>query len=271
MAPMTLVAAAQIDVAFADKAKNLATIRDRIHEAVARGVKLVCFPECAVSGYAFESVEHAREVAEPVPGPATEAIAAAGAWTVVGMLERAGERVYNSAVLAGPGGVAHVYRKLHLPFLGVDRFAAPGDRALAATETPAGRVGLNICYDGSFPETGRLLKLAGAQLIVLPTNWPEQARLSIQHQSIVRAFENHVNYVAVNRVGSEGGFRFPGGSRIVDFTGRVLAEAGEEAALLVADLDLAGADRNRLVFVPGRYEIDRLAHRRTDMYGPLSR
>jgi predicted amidohydrolase len=129
---------------------------------------------------------------------------------------------------------------------------------------------MSICYDGSFPETTRVLKLRGAQLVILPTNWPEQAAVSIRHQSIMRAFENHVNYVSVNRVGSEGGFRFPGGSKIVDSMGRVLAEAGETPTMLFADLDLPGADVNRVVNVPGRYELDRIAHRRPDMYGPIT-
>ncbi len=265
-----LVAAWQIDVAFADKAKNLAAIRDHTREAASRGAQLVCFPECALTGYAFETREDALKLAEPIPGPSTEALAALGPWIIAGLLERAGDRLYNSAVLVGPRTLA-VYRKLHLPCLGVDRHADPGDLPLAPVETPLGRIGLNICYDGSFPETGRVLKLAGAQLIVLPTNWPEQARLSIEHQSIVRAYENHVNYVAVNRVGSEGGFRFPGGSRIVDCKGRVIAVAGESPVMLHAELDLPGADQNRVVNVPGRYEIDRIAHRRPDMYGPITR
>src|SRR6185295_1392716 len=105
-------------------------------------------------------------------------------------------------------------RKLHLPFLGCDRFATPGDLPLAVAETRLGRIGLAICYDGSFPETARVLKLNGAQLVALPTNWPEQATVSRQFQSIVRAFENHVNYAACNRIGHEGGFHFPGGSQV---------------------------------------------------------
>jgi predicted amidohydrolase len=165
--------------------------------------------------------------------------------------------------------VALHYRKLHLPFLGCDRFAAPGDLPLAVADTPLGRIGLSICYDGSFPESARVLKLRGAQLIVLPTNWPEAATISRAYQSIVRAFENHVHYAACNRVGSEGGFRFPGDSKIVDCTGRVVAQSGDGEALLLAELDLPAADVNRIVNVPGKYELDRIAHRRPEHYGAI--
>jgi predicted amidohydrolase len=77
--------------------------------------------------------------------------------------------------------------------------------------------------------------------------------------------------VVADRVGEERGFRFSGHSQIVDFTGKVHAEAGEtEEIILFADLDLAGADRNRVVRVPGEWEFDRIAARRPEMYGPIT-
>jgi predicted amidohydrolase len=218
-------------------------------------------------------VEAARRVAIAAPGPVTAELqklcVASGVHLVVGTVERAGERVFNTALLIGPDGLLLEYRKLHLPFLGCDRFVAPGDLPLAVAETPLGRIGLSICYDGSFPESARVLKLRGAQLVVLPTNWPAQATVSRTHQSIVRAFENHVNYAACNRVGREGGFEFPGGSQVVDFDGRVVAQGGAREELLFADLDLPAADHNRIVNVPGQYELDRIEHRRPDAYGAI--
>src|SRR5262249_23714859 len=220
--------------------------------------------------------EEVRRVALEVPSPATRELTKiaeeSGVHLVVGLIEReagGGGRCFNAALLVGPGGVALHYRKLHLPVLGCDRFVAPGDLPLSVATTPLGRIGLSICYDGSFPETARVLKLRGAQLVVLPTNWPEQATVSRRFQSTVRAFENHVNYVACNRVGREGGFRFPGGSQAVDYSGRVLAQGGEEEELLFAELDLARADDNRIVHVAGEYELDRIAHRRPEHYGAL--
>jgi predicted amidohydrolase len=281
------LALCQVDVAFGDVARNLATVRERTLAAAAQGAQLVAFPECGLTGYAFADAAAARAAAIALDGPELRQLAglcrATGAWLVVGFVETAsppggaggrarGEAdgpLYNAAALLGPDGVALHYRKLHLPFLGCDRFMAPGDRPLAVATTPLGRIGLSICYDGSFPESARVLKLAGAQLIVLPTNWPEAATISRQHQSIVRAFENHVHYAACNRVGSEGGFRFPGESSIVDFTGRVVARAGDSATTLFAELDLPAADLNRVVNVPGQYELDRIAHRRPEHYGAI--
>jgi len=271
------LALCQVDVAFGDVARNLAIVREQTVAAAAQGAQLVVFPECGLTGYAFADAAAASAAAIAIDGPELRELAqlcrSSGVWLVVGFVERAGppdrERLFNTAALLGPHGVALHYRKLHLPFLGCDRFMTPGDLPLSVATTPLGRIGLSICYDGSFPESARVLKLAGAQLIVLPTNWPEAATISRQHQSIVRAFENHVHYAACNRVGSEGGFRFPGESSIVDCTGRVVARAGEAATTLFAELDLPAADMNRVINVPGQYELDRIAHRRPEHYGAI--
>ena len=85
------------------------------------------------------------------------------------------------------------------------------------------RVGINICYDGSFPESSRILTLLGADLIVLPTNWPTGAHGTVRHLVQARALENHVYYIAVNRIGQERGFEFIGQSRIVNCDGELLA------------------------------------------------
>ena len=77
-------------------------------------------------------------------------------------------------MLVGPEGLVGSYRKSHLPFLGVDRFVAPGDE-LPVFDTPIGRIGLEICYDLRFPEVTPTLALAGAEIVCLPTNWPMAA------------------------------------------------------------------------------------------------
>jgi predicted amidohydrolase len=170
-------------------------------------------------------------------------------------------------MLAGPDGLVGSYRKVHLPFLGIDRFLSPGDRPFEIFELPFGKVGMNICYDISFPESSRVLKLMGAELIVLPTNWPPGARRSPEFVVNTRALENHLFYAACNRVGSERGWEFIGRSKVVDCNGDTLAEAGIEAEeLLVVEMDLPEANNNRIVNVPGAYEMDRLEDRRPEMY-----
>lgn len=270
------VAGVQMDCRLGDPAGNLAAVRERLREAAGQGARLVVFPECVLTGYCFTSRQEAWPFAEPVPGPATEAIARdcgeLGAWAVVGMLEaRPGdEALFNTCVLVGPAGVAATYRKIHLPFLGVDRFTTPGDEPFAAHDLGGLRIGMNICYDGSFPEAARCLMLLGADLIVLPTNWPPGARCTAQSLIPARALENQVFYAAVNRVGSERGFDFIGMSRIVDCGGNYLAVSEDDRpTVLYADIDPIQAREKHIVKIPGEYELDRLAHRRPEMYRVL--
>lgn len=266
------VTAVQTNPRLGQVSKNLDRIIRGILEAK---TQLVVFPECALQGYAFDSKDEAMKLAETVPGPSTEEIEAAcrerGVWAIVGMLEREGDRLFNAAAVIGPHGIAGTYRKMHLPYLGVDRFAAPGDKGFPVFQTNLGRIGVLICYDLSFPEAARVLKLDGAQLVCVPTNWPMAAEISCNHSPMVRAQENHVNILTCNRVGEEGGFRFRGESRIVDFDGKVLAQAGADEATLSGELDMDAADQNRVVIIPGKYELDRLGHRRPDHYGRLTK
>jgi predicted amidohydrolase len=269
-----IVAAVQMDVRIQQTNRNLDTIMLRMEEAARLGAKLVIFPECALTGYCYTSREEALPAAEPIPGPSTIRLAALAARldssAVVGMLERDGERIYNSAAVITPHGVKGAHRKMHLLCLGVDRYDTPGDRPFEVFEASEAKFGINICYDCSFPESGRVVKLLGAQLLAIPTNWP-LASDTYQHTPRVRATENHLHVVAADRVGEERGFRFAGHSQIVDFEGRMLAEADQqEETVLYADLDLAAADRNRVVRIPGEYEFDRMAARRPEMYGPIT-
>jgi predicted amidohydrolase len=268
------VAAVQMDIKILDNPWNLERILANLESAARAGAGIVVFPECALSGYCFTSREDAAPAAETVPGPSTEKLWEAAkrldCTVIVGLLEREGDRLYNAAAVLTPTGILGTYRKIHLPYLGIDRYVTPGDKPFPVFETLHGRVGINICYDCSLPESGRVLKLKGGQLLAIPTNWPLGSD-SWMHTPKVRAMENHMHVMAVDRVGEERGFRFSGHSQIVDFTGKVLAEAGErEETILFADLDLAGADRNRVVRVPGEWEFDRIAGRRPEMYGPLT-
>jgi predicted amidohydrolase len=241
----------------------------------AQNARLVIFPECALTGYCFDSRDEAWPHAEEVPGPAVEMLARAcrrlGLFAVIGMLERDRDRLFNAAVLVGPDGLVGSYRKVHLPFLGIDRFNTPGDRPFQVWDIGGLRVGLNICYDGSFPESARVMTLLGADLIALPTNWPPGSECASEHVVPTRAMENTIYYAAVNRVGEERGFRFIGGSSICDPGGKVLAEApGDREAVLYAEIDPAVARQKHIVRVPGKHEIDRVRDRRPDFYRRLS-
>ncbi len=272
------VCGVQTDPGLGETEANAELIRDRMSEAASEGARLVVFPEAALTGYVFDSRQQALDGAVEAESPAVRSVRDAcrelGMWTVFGAIERfrGGEgsdrdRLYNTAFLSSPSGELHRYRKVHTLCLGVDRFTTPGDEGFRVWELPFGRVGLNICYDGSFPESARALKLLGAQLIVLPTNWPD---LYLKTEQIrLRALENHVNYIAVNRVGTERGVVFPGGSVAAGPRGELLAEGGSEPLSFVVEMDLPSADDNRVIQAPGSYEFDYVADRRPDAYAPL--
>ncbi|MGQ0636499.1 MAG: carbon-nitrogen hydrolase family protein [Planctomycetaceae bacterium] len=292
------IAGVQMDVVLKDIPGNLERIVSSLRETASHGAKLTVYPECAVSGYCFESLDEARPFAQKIPGPATEQVRAAcaelGCYAIFGMLElddsavshssqilpgrgpsvgerqTPGARIFNAAVLVGPTGVLGSYRKIHLPFLGVDMFSSYGDRPFAVHQAGDLRVGMTICYDASFPEASRSLAILGADLIALPTNWPPGAECTAASVINARALENAVYFIAVNRVGTERGFQFIGASKIADPGGATLAEAtgtGEE--ILYAEIDPARSRRKHFIRVPGKHEIDRLADRRPEMYGLL--
>jgi 5-aminopentanamidase len=265
-----------MDCALGDPKANLRKIVERIRAAAEQDVKLAIFPECALTGYCFDSLEEAVPFAESLDGPSAQAIAEVcretGVHAAVGFIEAGDGKFYNAAMLVGPDGVIGSYRKAHLPFIGIDRFLTKGDEQFKVFDLPFGRVGLNICYDISFPEPARVLKLQGAELIVLLTNWPPGAWRSPEFVLNTRALENHLFYAAVNRVGTERGWEFIGRSKVADCNGDTLAEAGADAEeMLVVELELPEANNNHIVNVAGEYELDRLADRRPELYEPIGK
>lgn len=271
---MFKLAAAQMAPVIGQPEQNLAALAAGIRAAAQAGARLVVFPEAAVTGYCFDSLAEALPSGEPVPGRSVDALTPLcrqhDIFAVYGTLEREGDRLFNTAVLLGPDGLIGKYRKTHLPYLGVDRFTTPGEGPLEVFDLGWVRLGMLICYDGGFPEPTRCLALAGADLVVLPTNWPSGAECIAGCVSNARAVENTIYFAAVNRVGTEAGFRFIGGSRICDPLGKTLAACdADQASLLLADIDPELARRKLLIRVPGKSVIDRLADRRPELYGRI--
>lgn len=268
------IAGVQMEPRLGEVRKNLDSILARLAEAAEDGARLVVFPECALTGYGFRSRDEAVPFAEAADGPSARLVAGAcrdlGVHAVFGFLEADGPRLFNACALVGPGGVAATYRKVHLPFLGVDKFVDPGDRPFAVHDAGGLRVGMHICSDGSFPEVARVMTLLGADLLVLPTNWPTHSECAAEHMVATRAMENVVYVMAVNRVGEERGFRFIGRSSVAGPGGEILAFAGADSQeILYADVDPARARRKKQVRVPGEHEINRIADRRPRFYAPL--
>ena len=266
------IAGVQTDVVLGDTLANRNRLVEWLCDTRIVDADLVVFPECVLSGYCFESVEEAWPHAETIPGPTTDMIETQcrnqGRYVAFGMLEQGPQgKLYNSCVLIGPAGLIAVYRKIHLPFLGVDRFTTAGTEPYQVYDANEMRVGLHICYDGVFPEPGRVMSLDGADLLILPTNWPPGADTFAKYIPNARALENNVYFLSVNRVGTERGFRFIGQSRLCDTNGNTVSQASEnEEAIVIGQIDLAKARNKRLVRVPGKHIIDRWNDRHPELY-----
>ncbi len=272
---MIKAAVVQMDPKLGENEENRRRIAQFHREAAVHGAQLIVFPECATSGYGFADLEAAWSAAESIPGPTTDALESVCAETetygVVGLLERQTEEiVYNTAVLVGPDGIVGRYRKAHLPLLGVDRFVTPGDTGFRVWETPLGRIGMLICYDLRFPEAMRAVALSGADVVALPTNWPDGSQNAPEFVTRTRALENRIFLLACNRCGEESGFWFFGHSQVTHPSGDVLAEAGAEEEICYAEIDPTEARQKRIVIRPDAFELDTVGDRRPDLYGRLT-
>jgi len=226
------IALAQIECKRADKTDNIRKIEQTTQHARKQGAELIVFPELSLTGYVVR--DEIYELAEPIPGPATEAVEKIAQKTktyiVFGMpelSEKAQATIHNTAVLVGPEGLIGKYQKMYLPTHSVfeeKRYFRPGYQA-AAFDTKLGKIGLIICYDIFFPEVSRLTRLEGAQLIVCISASPAIRRMFFETLTVARALENTAFLAYVNLVGIEDGLQFCGGSKLVGPNGRILAKA----------------------------------------------
>ncbi|MCX6012388.1 MAG: carbon-nitrogen hydrolase family protein [Chloroflexi bacterium] len=264
------IAAVQTDIKLMDPNYNLDKIISSSNTATKDGAQLIIFPECTLTGYVYTSREEAMPFMETIPGPSTDRLSSVcnklGVHIVVGLLEKDKDKNYNSAALIGPDGLIGKYRKVHLPFLGIDRYLDSGNDPFRVFKTPIGNIGIHICYDCLFPECARVMALEGADIIVLPTNWPEGRGIVSQHIVIARAYENRVFLAAVNRVGIERGVRFIGKSKIISPSGQILSDAGDEDIILYSEVNLSEAREKRVVIKPGEFELGFMQDRKPELY-----
>ena len=185
----------------ANLAKLEALAESALAEASSRGVKLdlLVFPELAPTGPVFG--DEMKGLADPIPGRVTswaaELAGRIGAHLIVGLAEAEGDRLYNSAIIAAPGEICGLYRKVHLNES--DRiWASPGDLGFPTFDLPFGRAGLLIGSDLFFPESARCLAKAGCDLICAPSAWPWTESVFLWDE---RAHTNNVHLAVANQVG----------------------------------------------------------------------
>ena len=247
-----------------DPIANLDRAVSHIREAARRGARVVCLPELFRTPYFCQREDAALfDLAEPIPGPTSDALAKIarelGVVVVASLFERRAAGVYhNTAVVLDADGTERGrYRKMHIPDdpLYYEKFYfTPGDLGFRAFETAVGKVGTLVCWDQWYPEAARLTALAGADVLFYPTaiGWHPREKAEYgaaqvnawQVMQRAHAIANGVYVAAVNRVGhegsSDGGIEFWGTSFVSDPFGVVIAEAPrDDEAVLVVECDRA--------------------------------
>lgn len=228
--------------------KNLDRCVDFTRRCVdATGAELVVLPETATTGFTPDcSTEELWDLVSEIPGPVTEPVQQVardlGVHVCLGTYERGPERgtVYNASVLIAPDGeVVGVYRKTH-PFCTehVDGggWVTPGD-TVTVVDTPLGKIGMIVCFDGDYPELSRIQAVQGAEVILRPSALLRSADIW-ELTSRARAYDNHVFVVGANATGVDAaGVLYFGNSHIVTPVGHIVAKAASHEGWVSARLD----------------------------------
>jgi N-carbamoylputrescine amidase len=263
---------------------SAAAMRDHlatgIRQAAAKGAQLVCLQELHASTYFCQTLDVALfDLAEPIPGPSTVFFGALakelGIVLVTSLFERRAPGLHHNtaAVFERDGSLAGIYRKMHIPHdPGFEEkfYFTPGDLGFTPIQTSVGKLGVLVCWDQWYPEGARLMALAGADILIYPTEQERQRQAWILIQR-GHAIANGLPVVAINRVGHEAdpsgrsqGIRFWGSSFVCGPQGEFLAEGGADPAVLTVAIDRARSENVRRWW-------PFLRDRRIDAYGDLVR
>lgn len=230
----------QVPVVARDQWQNVQTVVDAIDGAPQ--ADLAVFPEMALPGYDVRALAARALVPSAEVSPEltliSEAAARNGTAVIVGFAEAGGDAFRNSAAcFDADGALVGIYRKTHL--FGDDEVGAfAAGKAYLVVELAGVRTGVQICFDTEFPEPGRAMALAGAELLV--TISANMAPYDLEHRlgAAARAIENRLPHVYVNRCGEESGFDFLGDSAAIDAGGRDLVRLGAEPELALVEVPI---------------------------------
>jgi omega-amidase len=252
-------AAVQFNIRLGDIDANVAYVRSALERLADQGCQLVVLPEMWSCGFDYRKLiglaQRTPEVVEEMGR-----LSAQYGMVLVGSLpEPDGEKVCNTAYLLDRGNLAGRYRKIHLfSLMNEDRSFTGGDSWLVA-DTSAGRIGVFICYDLRFPELARRLAVEGAEIIVVPGEWPKPREEHWRTLLKARAIENQLFVVAANCCGMIGKLDFFGSSLILGPKGEYLAEGRDEDCEISATLDFSA-------MVNWRQQITCFPDRKPDYY-----
>ena len=266
-----------------DKEENLAKAISKIRESALKGVQIICLQELFTSLYFCNAEDHDNFLlAESIPGPSTHILGnlakELNIVIIASLFEKRTKGIFHNAtaVLDADGTYLGKYRKMHIPddpgFYEKFYFT-PGDLGYKVFKTQYATIGVLICWDQWYPEAARITSLMGAEILFYPTaiGWADtqdegtNAEQYSAWQTIQRshAIANGVHVVSVNRVGSEAGVKFWGGSFIANPFGTVISQATHEnEEVIVQEIDLSKTDSYRTHW-------PFLRDRRIDSYGPI--
>jgi predicted amidohydrolase len=253
------VAVVNFHPVWGDKDLNLSRICGYVRAGARRGADIVLLPETALSGYSDDpnpvrEEKMQQRLAEPIPGPATQAVCALtkqyGTYAAFGMPERDGTCVYNAAAVCLPDGTAKRYRKIHLPGAEIN-WAQRGEDPLLF-DTPWAPVGVGICYDVfEYPELARYYRAKGARLLLNPCAVPTAVGTQHQNNSLRAAVTSSQLYIATaNIFGPDADLQFQGASGVVgpgdlqtgyaQYAGKAFgAEGANQGEMYLATIDLS--------------------------------
>lgn len=267
----------------ADKENNLQKAIGKVREAAKQGAQIVCLQELFTSLYFCDEENYDNfSLAESIPGPSTDALqkvaAEEGVAIIASLFEKRAQGLYHNttAVLDADGSYLGKYRKMHIPddpgFYEKFYFT-PGDLGYKVFKTKFATIGVLICWDQWYPEAARITSLMGAEILFYPTaiGWAHQQDVPTNTeqynawQTIQRshAVANGVHVVSVNRVGSEAGIKFWGGSFFANPFGTIIHQASHDnEEIVIQELDLSKTDSYRTHW-------PFLRDRRIDSYQPI--
>jgi N-carbamoylputrescine amidase len=270
-----------------DAEQNLQKAVAGIREAASKGAEIICLQELFRSQY-FCREENAElfDLAEPIPGPSTEALSSVAKEyqisIVASLFEKRAQGLYHNtaAIIDADGSLIGKYRKMHIPDdpLYYEKFYfTPGDLGFQNFETRYSRIGVLVCWDQWYPEGARITSLQGANVLFYPTaiGWHPSEKAQFGEAQLdawrtvqrAHAISNGVFVAAVNRVGFEGppdhGLEFWGNSFVADPFGRVLVQGNDrDEQVLVVECDPKQMDEVRRNW-------PFLRDRRIDAYAPI--
>ena len=251
----------QFDIINGDIDRNMAAAMTYLKELASQGADLAVLPELFSCGFDNDNIQDHACRTNDILEQLSE-FGRANAMAIVGTFPQfqAGQVFNTQYFIDRDGKIKGAYQKMHLfrPTLEHKIYTA-GSRAVVL-DTSFGPVGLMICYDLRFPELARRLFLDGARMLIISAQWPSPRKTHWQILARARAVENQAYCICSNRTGIDHELTFPGLSAIIDPIGQVLAEAGSDPGVVLADIDVGQVDRARNL-------IPIMTDRRKDVYG----